>query len=280
MRLQIVLGALVAVAAAGEALAHGPQIQATVENGKIVTRRLIKDGPYSDSLTAPTSVYVMPVVKDFSGVWLTRPNDALLPGGIPEFPSGPGLAYGYGYDASTNPAPFPLGSQLVLSFVDGLKEWDSAANAYIDPGVTELESFRGSGVNSVAARTSDTAPFADIKFPSVIPPATGIAFTDDETHTSVSYRMLGDGNSPTSNLPDGGRIYLASLRLGSTDPSVAASDPFYLVLSKGAQQMDVAIAAGSLGVPPSGIQFVPEPTAIALTALAAALTPWSRRRGR
>jgi hypothetical protein len=261
--MQLKVGILVlAVAAASSALAHGPQIQTTVEGGKIVTRRVFRDGPYSDELTPPTSAYVMNLFQDFTGVWMSHPNDALLPGGIPEFPSGPGFAYGYGYDAATNPAPFPLGSQLVLGFSAGLKAWNGAA--FVDAGAIELESYRGSGVDLVVARTSDAAPFADIKFPSVIAPATGISYDDGEAHTSVSYRMLGDGSSTTSPLADG--IYLATLQLGSTDPRVTTSDPFYFVLTKNAAAADVQAAAASLGLTAGSVQFVPEPAAAALAA--------------
>ena len=43
------------------ASAHGPQIQITNDNNKIVTRALHQDGDYSLALTAPKSVYVMPL---------------------------------------------------------------------------------------------------------------------------------------------------------------------------------------------------------------------------
>ena len=269
--------ALVVLAAAGHtALGHGPQIQATIDGGRIVTRRIFQDGPYGTVLSPPTSAYVMPLMQNSAGVWLSRPNGTLLPGGILQYPSGPGIAYGYGYDPVTNPAPFPLGSQLVLGFAGGLKAWDGSG--FVDAGATELEAFRGSGVNLVVARTSDTAPFADIQFPSVIAPATGIQFTNAEAHGGVSYRMLGDGSSMTSPLADG--IYLATLTLGSTDSSVATSEPFYFVLTKNAAPADVQAAAGWLDVDQSRIQFVPEPTAVwlALTSLAIVFGRMRRRR--
>lgn len=269
---------LLILGAAGQAMAHGPQIQATIDGGKVVTRRLIGDGPYSTALTDPTSVYVMGL-NQYLGVWLSHPNDDLLPGGIPEFPSGPGFAYGYGYDAGTNPAPFPVGSQLVLGFTAGLKAWNGAA--FVDAGATELEAYRGSGVNLVVARTSDVGPHANIKFPSVISPATGITFATEgkEVHTSVSYRMLGDGSSTASALADG--IYLASLQLGNTDASVTMSDPFYFVLTKNAAAADVRAAAGSLGIDPRRVQFVPEPAAAGLAACGLlGLLPIRRRQVR
>src|SRR3954447_22004109 len=86
-----VSAALVAVTAH----AHGPQIQLTNDNGKIVTRQLILDAPYSDALTGIKAVYVMPLAE-FNGAYYSRPNDAIEPIlGVSAFPSGPGFAYGY-----------------------------------------------------------------------------------------------------------------------------------------------------------------------------------------
>ena len=271
MECRIAIFCAVCLAAVGEASAHGPQIQVTRSSGKIVTRELFGDGPYGTTLTAPKSVYVMPLFQHL-GVWLSHPNDARLPGNVPEFPSGPGLAYGYGYDATTNPAPFPVGSQFELGFVAGLKSWNGSA--FVDAGATQLEAFRGSGVNLVTARTSDAGPFASIKFPSVIAPAAGISFGADggEVHTSVSYRMLGDGASTASALADD--IYLAGLQLGSTDPAIAPSDPFYFILNKNGSPASIQAAVASLGIDPSRIQFsVPEPTSLMIAAgsLAAAM---------
>lgn len=254
-----------AVLAAGQAMAHGPQIQVTLDGGKIVTRDLLLDGDYSTSLTSPKSVYVMPLGVT-SNVWYSRPNGALLPGGLPAFNSGPGVAYGYGYDATTNPQPFPVASQFDITFTAGLKLWNGAA--FVDAGATQLEAFRGTGVNLVVARTTDAGPFQSIAFPSTISPLAGISFTADEeeTHTSVSFRMLGDGASTTSALADG--IYLASLQLGNTAPSVQDSDPFYFVLSKNGNAAQVQAAAMSLGVPAEQIQnlIIPEPASATLAA--------------
>jgi hypothetical protein len=278
MRLRTVFLALVAGAVVnGAARAHGPQIQATVEGGKIVTRRLHLDGPYSEALTAPTSAYVMPLYLSSANVWVSHPNGKLLPGGQPEFLSGPGFAYGYGYNAATNPAPFPVGSQFALRFTDGLKAWNGSA--FVDAGATELEMFRGSGVNLVVGRTSDVGPHAEIKFPSVISPATGISFTadGDESHTSVSYRMLGDGSSTTSTLADG--VYLAKLILGSTDSSLFPSDVMHLVLTKGVSPAVRDAAVASLGLDAGRVQVVPEPGTGVLTAVALAAIA-GRRRGR
>ena len=65
-RSMFVLGACAALVVT-TASAHGPQIQIAVDSAsgnKIVTRQLLLDEPYSSAvgLTAPTSVYVMPVL--------------------------------------------------------------------------------------------------------------------------------------------------------------------------------------------------------------------------
>ncbi len=250
---------LLAVAAASPSLAHGPQIQTTLDNGKVVTRRLIKDGPYSTSLTPQTSVYVMPL-NHFANVWQSHPNNHLLPNGNPEFPSGPGLAYGYGYNAPTNPAPFPVGSQFELGFAGGLRSWNGAA--FVDAGATEIEAYRGSGPNLVIARTSDLPTFQSIKFP---PAPAGIVFsggTPQEAHTSVSCRMLGDGTSTASALPDG--VYLVSLQLDNTSASVAVSDTFYFLLTKNPSPGSTQAAVAALGFDASRVQAVPEPSSAAL----------------
>jgi hypothetical protein len=254
--------ALAPLALARSAAAHGPQIQVTNDAGKIVTRRLINDGPYGTALTAPTSVYVMPIAQ-YLGVWYSHPNGEIDPIlHVPEFPSGPGLAYGYGYDAGLKPAPFPLGSQFVLGFADGLKAWNGSA--FGDAGATEFEAFRGSGVNLVTARTSDSGPPVSIRFPSVISPSTGVSFAAEgaEAHTSVSFRFLGDGISTTSPLPDG--IYLARFTLGSTAASLQASEPYYFVLTKRAPISGITAAVASLGVASGAVQFIPEPVTYTL----------------
>jgi hypothetical protein len=277
MRLKCFAALMLVATASSAAFAHGPQIQVTLDGGKIVTRELLLDGDYSTSLTNPKSVYVMPLGVT-SNVWYSRPNGSLLPGGLPEFNSGPGLAYGYGYDATTNPAPFPVGSQFELTFTAGLKSWNGSA--FVDAGVSQLEAFRGSGVNLVVARTSDAGPFQGIAFPSTISPSTGISFTasEEETHTSVSYRMLGDGASTTSALADG--IYLASFQLGNTASSVQDSDPYYFVLSKNAAVADVVAATNSLGASAGQVQYllVPEPTAAVLARCGALALVGIRRR--
>jgi hypothetical protein len=262
MRWKMIVGALCALTA-GEAAGHGPQIQITGETGRIMTRRLIQDGPYSESLTAATSVYVMPL-REFVGVWYSRPNEALVLG-QPEFFSGPGFAYGYGYDPLTpGSAPFTEGAKFQLGFTAGLKRWDGAA--FVDAGPAAMESFLGGNPNAPTgvARTSDAGPFASLAIPAG---AGTISFTSDgdETHNTVRHRLLGDGSLPASASQDG--VYLVSLQLSITSNDKTPSDSFYFVLHKNAAG-EADAAAASLGFAPELVQRVPEPSAACLTALA------------
>jgi len=255
MRTRMFLFAVCALLAAASAHAHGPQIQITRDAGKIVTREIVDASSYHTVLSAPKSVYVMPLAQ-YLGVWRAQPSNSQLPDATPEFVGWPGFAYGYGYDATTNPAPFPLGSKFVLSFTAGLQSWDGAA--FVDAGETEAEAYRGSSASpSALARTSHSGPFQSLMFPG----GAGISFTSEggDAHNTVNYRMLGDGASTTSALLDG--IYLLSLQLSSTGASVAASDPFHFVLHKNPAQGSVAAAIDSLGFAPELVQIVPEPGA-------------------
>jgi hypothetical protein len=258
--------ALSAALAASPAIAHGPQIQITNENNKIVTRELHLDGPYSNALTSPKSVYVMPVLP-LSGVWYSRPNNApstTIPG-LPEFPSGPGLAYGYDL-ADGGSQAFASGSVLSVGFADGLKRWNGLA--FADAGATQLKAFRGSNANISTppenfAITSDGGPFDSVSLAAV---AAGYGSDGAEVHGSFRFALLGDGSSPTSTSPDG--VYLLSMQVSSTQPGLSVSDPYYFVLTKNAPAVDVVAAVESLGLAPSLVQWlVPEPSCAALVAI-------------
>jgi len=263
------------------AFAHGPQIQVTSDNGKIVTRQLILDGPYSNSLTAPTSVYVMPIL-DFNGVSYSRPNgtiDSIL--GVPTFPSGPGFAYGYDL-ADGGTQSFDAGSVLSLTFTGGLRRWDGVA--FVDAGATQLKAFRGS-VATISnppenfAITSDAGPFDNVALPAV---AANYGSEGAEVHVSLRFALLGDGADPLSASPDG--IYLLSMQLASTQAGLALSEPFYFVLNKNAPLNATAAAVNSLGAAASAVQWVnvPEPGTAAF-AIMALVTGWGagirRNRG-
>ena len=232
-------------------MAHGPQIQTTNDAGKIVSREIVDASDYDTVLTDPKQVYVMPLAK-VASVWRAQPDSAFI--------GWPGFAYGFGYDATTNPEPFPVGSKFVLGFIDGLKSWNGSA--FADAGASEAEAYRGTSVApSALARTSDSGPFASLEFPG----GAGISYASEgsEVHNTVNYRMLGDGNSDTSFLPDG--IYLLSMQLSSSDQSIAASDPFYFMLTKnGASDLEEAIAW--LPIDSSLVQvIVPEPSMLSIS---------------
>lgn len=250
--------ALISTLIVDSASAHGPQIQITLDGTTITTRTLIQDGPYSNSLTAPKSVYIMPLAQT-AGVWFSRPNGTMLPGDVPEFNSGPGFAYGYGYNAVTNPAPFPIGSKFKLEYTAGLKLWNGAS--FIDAGATELEALRGSLASPAdVAKTNDLSPFEDLLLP-----GSGLSFSNAEGHSGLTFRMLGDGASTTSPVADG--VYLVSLKLSNTgSPNEVApvreSAPFYIVLNKDGAPSDVSAAVASLGFAAGQVQSVPEPSTV------------------
>lgn len=129
--------------------AHGPQMQITNDNGKIVTRNVIPDGPYSTQLTSPKLTYVMPLL-DSNGVRYSRPNpelDALTQ--VPLFPSGPGLAYGFDL-ADGGTQAFAADSVLSVQLIAGLQRWNGSQ--FVDAGDTQLKAFRGSDPGSIAGR--------------------------------------------------------------------------------------------------------------------------------
>ncbi|MCC6492952.1 MAG: hypothetical protein IT424_08020 [Pirellulales bacterium] len=236
-------------------MAHGPQIQITAVADKIVTRELILDSPYSTRLSEPKFAYVMPL-GEYLGAWYARPNgahDAVLQ--APAFYSGPGIAYGYGYEAFGSLATgFAAGSQLSMSFTGGLLRWNG--QALVDAGTAQLEAFRGSfSAPAAMVRTNDGGPSANLNLPAV-----SFASEGAEAHSTVRFRLLGDGASSASTGPDG--VYLASLRLESNQSGLAASDPFYFVLSKNAAANEVVAAVNSLRLESHLVQFVPEPATV------------------
>jgi hypothetical protein len=248
---------------AASAIAHGPQIQITNDGGKIVTRQLIADGPYSNSLTPAKSVYVMPLLE-FNGAWYSRPNSAIDPIlDVPAFPSGPGFAYGYDL-ADGGAQLFETGSILSLAFTDGLKQWNGAS--YVDAGAIQLKAFRGSNASISSppenfATTSDAGPFDSLDLPAV---AANYGTELAEVHTSLRFALLGDGANPLSASPDG--VYLLNMQLKSTQNGLAASDPYFFVLYKNPAPGLVLNAVNALGFSASAVQFadVPEPAALSL----------------
>jgi len=258
MRARMFVLGFVAALAPSAASAHGPQLQITNDNNKIVTREVFQDSPY-EPLSAPKSVYVMPLLES-GGVWYSRPNSTLV-ADIPAFPSGPGLAYGSD-QLDGGDRTFAAGSILSIAFTDGLKLWNGAA--FADAGATQLKGFRGSNaaISSPAenfAVTSDSSPFDSLSLAAIS------GTYDAEAHSSLRWALLGNGTSPTSSSPDG--VYLLSLQLSSTQNGLAPSDPYYFVLHKNAAPSDVASAVASLGFAPELVQAVPEPATAAMMML-------------
>jgi hypothetical protein len=236
----------------------------TNTDGRIVTRQLFLEGPYGGSLTAPRSVYVMPLLP-LNGAYFSRPNDAEAAPGVPQYFSGPGLAFGFGQT-------FASGSNLQLTFTDGLKLWDGGG--FSDPGDEQIRAFRGSFASPTAtAVTSDLGPFAVLNFPPI--PASYNA----EAHNSARFVLLGDGTDPLAPSDDG--VYLLSMQLLSTDSTVGPSDPFYFVLYKNAGLSEAMDAARALGFDRTAIQVVPEAGGaglVLLGTLAAGVAALVRRR--
>lgn len=252
MPLRIALPLAVAWAAVFSfAQAHGPQIQVTGDTGQIVTRRMFADGPYHP-LKPVTRIYVIPV-EEVGGNWFVKPPTATT--------SGPGFAVGLGYDMDPGNHPFQTGDYK-LKFADSLLKWNGAA--FEDAGVAQLRTNKG----TTTADSTDAGPFEALTW--------SITVADSEAHSGMTYRFLGDGNSPSSALDNG--IYLLSLQL--SHGTLVDSDPFYYVMPKGASLGDAATVADYLAnvhsISSSAVQVVPEPTTIVLALMGVA--SWRRRR--
>jgi hypothetical protein len=268
--------ALVVWAALAEspASAHGPQIQVTDTNNKITTRTLISNAPYGDTLTDPKSVYVLPILKAVSGspstdYWTVMPNSVIDPIlGSSEFQFGPGLAYGYGHS-------FADGYHFTVNVLGALQRWNGTSFIN-DPEVEAVGAFRGDATSSpdqvVISGTSSgvqSLSFSNIS-----------STYDGDAHSSLRFRLLGDGSSALVEPADG--LYLLTLQVTSNQPDLASSDPFNLLLYKNASASSINAAVGSLNVSSALVQFVPvpEPGVLALAACGAFSTILTRRQRR
>jgi hypothetical protein len=300
-----------AVLAAGPVAAHGVQVQATFNpaTGKIETRQIAHSNGIAepvigfaraDAITPITRVFTMPLLKSrIAGqdLWYTRPTDDRSSLGNPLWPSGPGLNFRYEYQAgaagfgwewgnTTTPATNPTlpniaGTNFSYQILDGLKKWNGSS--FEDAGQVQLQLHRGDGTSIpnplVQATTTDAGPFGVLGLSAISAINRPAANTTSIPHGSVTYRLLGDGISPTVEAPNG--VYLLSLQLTSTaiNPTTGqsiSSDPFYYVLSKGesfSQAIAASNAAAALaGVDSSQVQvLVPEPSAIGILAVAGVL---------
>jgi PEP-CTERM motif len=128
-------------------------------------------------------------------------------------------------------------------------------------------------------------PFDSLSLATVagpVAPSLGYGTEGPEVHGSFRWALLGDGTSPTSASPDG--VYLASLRLSSTQAGLTPSDEYFFVLNKNAPWTTVAGAVNSLGISPALQQWVvPEPGTLFMAICAVAglsgFGARTRRRG-
>jgi hypothetical protein len=255
-----VVAALVSIGVASSAWGHGPQIQLTAEAGKIVTRQVLIDDYVP--VSPVTSIYVLPVTT-LSNIWVVQP-----PGTAG---SGPGIAPGVGFvDAASH--PFKTGD-YTTSIVDGLKKWNGAS--FVDAGDSQLQLYKTVGGNPLTATTTDVGPFASLTYP--------LTVANDEAHTGMGFRFLGDGVSNTSVLADG--VYLLSLKVSTA--GLTDSDPFYFVLPKGVSPEEAGQAtltfAALQGIARDAVQAmtaIPEPASLTLAAAAIGGCVAARRRQR
>jgi hypothetical protein len=244
------------------ACAHGPQIQVTDTGGKIVTRALLPNAPYGDSLTDAKSAYVLPILKAASGspatdYWTVMPNSSIDPIlGSTKFQFGPGLAYGFGHT-------FTDGYHFTVNITSPLERWDGAAFVN-DSGAEAVGAFRGDA----------TAPADQLLISGLSTTPQSLVFSnisstyDSDAHSSMRFRMLGDGASALVTPADG--LYLLTLQITSTQPGLAASDPIYFMLYKNASVGEINTAIASLHISSALVQVVaiPEPGGIAMATLA------------
>lgn len=282
----IMLSLAVSVGAVTTVYGHGVQVQFTFnpDTDKIESREVVHTGSAPTSISDLKRVYVMPFMSQTGGAgdgWYSRPDDTRNAFNLPLYPTGPGATYQYDSQlpgtnwAFSGSATLPnlQNTNFTYLFTDSYREWNGVG--FVDPGAEQLQMFRGDGtsVPSFTANTSDSGPFASLAL-------SNIGSMSGNPHSSVGFRMLGDGTSPGLNPPRAGDngVYLLSLALTSTAAGVGASDPFYYVLYKNANFNDALAAADSLGFDPSLIQVVPEPSSLALLAVAAGVLLGAHRR--
>lgn len=242
------------------ASAHGPQIQVTVDSGKITTRQILPGNTYSttNGLTATASIYVMPVNSLlFNG----SPVSRVQPLSTQVF--GPGFTYGY--DQFANPRGTRLFSANLELHLEGLQIWNGASFVDTGVGMEQLGLIQSSG--NVNPDTLKTIMGGDVH---LAIPVTATYGADE--HSSVRYQLLGDGLSPNVASRDG--IYLVTMEFsGLQAPSLTPSDTFYYILGKNVSYNELSNVASSFAASQSIgsnlIQYapslVPEPgTMVAL----------------
>jgi hypothetical protein len=283
---KLLITTMLTLTLASSAFGHGDQVQITFNpaSGKIVTRSIVHTASLPAAISDPKRIYVMPFRTLIGGAgdgWYARTNDETNAFGVPLYPTGPGITYQYesqlggtGWSFSGSAGlPNLQGSNFRYQLTDGLKQWNGTT--YVDPGVEQLQLFRGDGatVPTVMNNTTDSGPFNTLAM-------TSISSQSSNAHSSIGYRLLGDGTnyglSGAAAGDDG--VYLLSLALESTVAGVGASDPFYYVLYKNVDPSVALAAAQGLGLDPSLIQVTPEPGSLGLLVAMAALATLGRRK--
>jgi hypothetical protein len=275
MRFQVLIAGAFALGA-GNAFAHGPQLQITNDGNQITTRALFVDGPYDTTLSSQTSVYVMPLapVSSFGGTayWAEPAGPAFAV-------SGPGLAWCYAWtytDATTYTTTFPVGSNFVESAIGGLQK-HNGSTFVAAPNGAQVQLFRATTNTGVTGSGDSTVELKAIAAP------TSAGFDD---HQGVKFQLLGDGIVPSASqvpAPVDDGIYLIQLKLSlaSQPPtsSIADSDPFHFVFFKGVEP-SAALSAAQSAFPGASIQLVPEPGSIGLLMIGSMLACRRNRAAR
>ncbi|MDB5328185.1 MAG: hypothetical protein JWM57_3754 [Phycisphaerales bacterium] len=242
-------------AAASTVMAHGPVVQISVENNKIVTRGLVFDTANYGDVNPVQYSYVVPLVQrslgDANDGWYAQFNSTNSEAAY----LGPGIKYGS--------AGFNSGVTITETIADGLKLWDGTS--FTDPGNEQVQGLRGSiGAPSATLASMDGGVGGSF---SLTTPATITA----TSHSQVYWRLLGDGLTSASASDDG--VYLLTLKLTTSQAGVAASAPYYLLLSKNASAE--AQAAGQNFV---NTTLVPEPAFAGVAAMLSTGLLGRRRR--
>jgi hypothetical protein len=159
------------------------------------------------------------------------------------------LAYGFGHT-------FTDGYHFTVNITSPLERWDGAAFVN-DSGAEAVGAFRGDA----------TAPADQLLISGLSTTPQSLVFSnisstyDSDAHSSMRFRMLGDGASALVTPADG--LYLLTLQITSTHP-------IYFMLYKNASVGEINTAIASLHISSALVQVVaiPEPGGIAMATLA------------
>ncbi|TWT73569.1 hypothetical protein Pla123a_39050 [Posidoniimonas polymericola] len=156
-----------------------------------------------------------------------------------------------GFDS--DPGTFPAGSSVGFAFVDSLRVWDGIDFDEIAP-LTMSTQF-GSSLGPV---TTPSTPGVVEGF------ALNVA-ADGSWHRHLDYLL----NPPATN-----GVYLLSLKLGSSDPTIGDSEPLYLVFN---QNVDESVHDAAIDYVKARVAGIPEPASVVLLAVLGAALGKRRR---